>query len=94
MSSTLRDTAEHTVHTITDLVSDAMQHIEIPHVDLARVTGRRRSLSPASIAAIVVAIAFAGAVAFRVMRGRTRPPVLDEVIAGPSKKGTKTPVAA
>jgi hypothetical protein len=94
MSSTFRDTAEHTVHTITDLVTDAMQHIEIPHVDLARVTGRRRSFSPVTIAAIVAAVVLVTFVITRAVRGRKRAPVLDEVIAAPSKKGKKTPVAA
>jgi hypothetical protein len=94
MSSTFRDTAEHTVHTISDLVSDAMQHIEIPHVDLARVAGRRRSLSPIAIAAIVAAVVLVAVVATRAVRGRKQAPVLDEVIAGPSKKGKKTRVAA
>ena len=61
MSSTLRNATDHTVHTLTDLVDEARQHldlshIDLPHIDLARLTGhRRRTLSPACAAVLGVA---------------------------------------
>jgi hypothetical protein len=70
MSSTLRDATEHTVHSLTDLVGDAMQHIDLPHIDLARVTRRRSSLSPALIVGILAALAVGAVVAMRLMPRR------------------------
>lgn len=70
MSTTLREAAEHGVHTITDLVGDAMQHIQVPHIDLARATHRRRSLSPA-VVAVIAALVVLTVVAVRIAKGRT-----------------------
>jgi hypothetical protein len=95
MSSTIRDAAEHSVHTLTDRVGEVMHHVELPHIDLARVTGRRRTLSPAMVVAIVAAVMLTAVVAARVMRGRrTSAVVLQEVIDEPSEKGKKARVAA
>jgi hypothetical protein len=70
MSSTLRDATEHTVHQLTDLVSDSLHHLDLPHLDLAHVGRRRRSLSTGSMVAIGVVVVLAIALVVRTMRAR------------------------
>jgi hypothetical protein len=96
MSSTLRNATEHTVHALTDLVGDAMQHVELPHIDLARVTRRRRSLSPALVVAFVVVIGAASLVtviAVRARRGRASARGKGDAVTAPSEE-RMTAVAA
>jgi hypothetical protein len=95
MSSTLRDATEHTVHTLTDLVSDAMQHIDIPHLDLARVPGRRRrSPSPTMVVAFGAAMVVLAVVVVRALRGRASARGDDNATVAPSQSGSTAAAAA
>ncbi len=98
MSNTLRDATEHavhTVHTLTDLVSDALHHIDLPHVDLTRVGHRRRSLSALPMVAISIAVALAVALAVRKARARASAGRSEDVAAvAPSTASPLTTAAA
>jgi ABC-type Mn2+/Zn2+ transport system permease subunit len=65
MSSTLRDATENTVHSLTELVGDAVHHLELPRVDLGRLTGRRSSRAPLAFALLGAAILVVVFVAMR-----------------------------
>ena len=99
MSNTLREATEHRLHTLTDLVGDAMQHIDLPHIDLPhidlpRTSRRRRTISPTFVVAAIAAVVLVVFAVSRVVQGRKPTPDTGDAIDARSEADMVAAAAA